>query len=123
MSRLPNARMRKVNEAVREIVAAEVTGLKDPGLGFVTITGVDTAPDLRTARVFYSVLVEEDAEATAGALGRAAPRLQAAVAAGVKMKYTPRLRFLVDPSIEQGVRIERILQEIEEERRTSEGGT
>lgn len=123
MSRLPNARMRKVNEAVREIVAAEVTGLKDPGLGFVTITGVDTAPDLRTARVFYSVLVEEDAQATAGALGRAAPRLQAAVAAGVKMKYTPRLRFLVDPSIEQGVRIERILQEIEEERRTSEGGT
>jgi ribosome-binding factor A len=48
--------MRRVNELLRESIAEEIARLKDPGLGFVTITGIDTAPDLRSARVYYSVL-------------------------------------------------------------------
>lgn len=117
MSRKPSSRMRKVNELLREVVAEEVTDLKDPGLGFITVTGVDTAPDLRTATVFYTVLgTDEEKAATAEALRRAAPRLQASIGNQVRIKYTPRLRFAVDPSIDEGLRIDTILHELEEER-------
>ena len=109
--------MRKVNELLREVIAEEVTDLKDPGLGFITITGVDTAPDLRNATVFYTVLgTDEEKSATADALRRATPRLQGSIGRQVRMKYTPRLRFAVDPSIDQGLRIDAILHELEEER-------
>ena len=60
----PSPFLRRVNERLREVIALEVERLKDPGLGFVTITGVDTAPDLRSARVYYSVLGDEAAYAT-----------------------------------------------------------
>ena len=116
MSRQPTSRMRKVNELLREVVAEEVADLKDPGLGFITITGVDTSPDLRTAIVFYTVLgSDEEKAATAEALQRAAPRLQASIGGQVRLKYTPRLRFVVDPSIDQGLRIDTILHDLEEE--------
>lgn len=117
MSQKPSSRMRKVNELLREVIAEEVTDLKDPGLGFMTVTGVDTAPDLRNAIVYYSVLGTDDEKtATAEALRRAAPRLQASIGDQVRMKYTPRLRFTVDPSIDEGLRIDTILHELEEER-------
>ncbi|MCH8900147.1 MAG: 30S ribosome-binding factor RbfA [Acidobacteria bacterium] len=105
--------MRKVNELLREVIADAVTSLKDPGLGFLTITGVDTSPDLRTAVVFYSVLgSQEDREATAAALGRATPRIQAIEGSQIRMKYTPRLTFLVDVSIEEGEKIDRLLRDV-----------
>jgi ribosome-binding factor A len=108
--------MRKVNELLREVIAEGLGGLKDPGLGFVTITGVDTAPDLRSAVVYYSSLgTEEEQEETAAALDRATPRLQAQMAGQIRIKYTPQLRFAVDPSIEEGLRIDRILHDIAEE--------
>jgi ribosome-binding factor A len=108
--------MRRVNETLREIVAAEVHELKDPRIGFVTITGVETAPDLRNARVFYSVLGGEEEEAdTQAALDHAAPRLQARVAEQVRLKYVPKLHFAVDESIAQGARIDELLRSIEEE--------
>lgn len=117
MSHTPSPRMRKVNELLREVIAEEVTDLKDPGLGFITVTGVDTAPDLRNATVFYTVLgTDEEKAATAEALRRATPRLQASIGDQVRMKYTPRLRFAVDPSLDQGLRIDEILHELEEER-------
>ncbi len=116
MSRNVTPRMRKVNELMREVIADAVMSLKDPGLGFVTITGVDTSPDLRTAIVFYSVLgTEEEAEKTAAALRRSAPHLQEVVAGEVRLKYTPRLSFRVDPSIEEGIKIDRLLREIQDE--------
>ena len=108
------SRMRKVNELLREIIAEEIGNLKDPRIGFVTITGVDTSPDLRNAIVYFSVLgtPEEQAE-TAEALHHAAPRLQAVMGGQVRMKYTPRLSFRVDESIEYGIRISSLLRELE----------
>lgn len=117
MSKRPVPRMRKVNELVREIVAEEVTELKDPGIGFVTITGVDTAPNLRNAVVFYSVLgTDEEIEATGAALQRAHSRLQRAVARQARLKYTPVLHFERDAAVERGVRINRILYDLAAER-------
>lgn len=108
--------MRKVNELLREVIADAVTSLKDPGLGFLTITGVDTSPDLRTAFVFYSVLgTREDREATAAAFDRATPRIQAIAGSQIRMKYTPRLTFKVDTSIEEGEKIDRLLRDLSEE--------
>lgn len=116
-------RMRKVNELLREVIAEEVAQLKDPRLGFVTVTGVETAPDLRTANVFYSVLGSaEEAAATGDALASAARRLQAAIASQARLKYTPVLRFVVDPAIERGLRISELLHELEEEESESDDG-
>lgn len=107
-------RMRRVNELLREIIASEVVLLKDPGIGFVTITGVETTPDLRAARVYYSVLGEEEQrEATAGALRRAAPRIRAVVGEQVTLKYLPQLEFVYDETIERGMRMEQLLRELE----------
>ena len=116
MRRDTTPRMRKVNELLREVIADAVTSLKDPGLGFLTITGVDTSPDLRTAVVFYSVLGSaEDRKATAAALDRATPRIQAIEGSQIRMKYTPRLTFRVDASIEEGEKIDRLLKDVSDE--------
>lgn len=106
--------MRKVDELMREVLAEEVGRLKDPRIGFVTITGVETSPDLRQAIVFFSVLDDDDVEATREALQHAAPHLQARVGSQVRMKYTPRLEFHVDPSIAYGARMSRLLRELAE---------
>jgi ribosome-binding factor A len=108
--------MRRVNENLREVIADEVSRLKDPGLGFVTITGVNTAPDLRAARVFWSVLGDaEQQEATAAALQRARSRIRAAMGDRVRLKYLPDLVFEFDESIDRGFRMEELLRRIGEE--------
>ena len=113
MSRSESPRMRKVNELLKEVIAEAVTDLKDPGIGFLTITGVNASPDLRNAFVYYSVLgSDEDIEATGEALTRAAPHIQAVVGRQVRMKYTPKLTFRVDPSIGEGIKIDRLLHEL-----------
>ena len=114
MSRKSTPRMRRVNEILREAIADECAQLKDPRIGFLTITGVDTAPDLRHATVFYSVL-GDDPKGAADALKSAAPRIRAAVGAQVRLKYLPELVFRIDPSIEYGARISAILQDLERE--------
>ncbi len=124
MSRSPSPRLRKVNETLREVIAGEVHELKDPRIGFVTVTGVDTSPDLRHARVFYSVLGdEEESVATNEGLQHAAPRIQARIADEVRMKYVPKLHFAVDESIEHGLRIDELLRGIEEEDERHDPGT
>ncbi len=117
MSKPPSPRMRKVNELFREVIAEEAAELKDPRIGFLTITGVDTAPNLRTARVYYSVMGDDEQHAaTAAALKSAARRLQAVIGAQTRLKYTPVLEFFVDPSIEQGLRMDTLLHHLEEDR-------
>jgi len=108
--------MRRVNESLREVIADEVSRLKDPGLGFVTITGVDTSPDLRAARVFYSVLGDAEQHiATAAALQRAKPRVKKAVGGRVRLKYLPDLHFELDDSLDRGNRMEQLLRQLGEE--------
>jgi len=107
--------MRKVNELLKEVVADAVVELKDPGLGFLTITEVDTSPDLRHAFVYYSVLgTDEEVAATGEALKRAAPHIQTVVGHQIRMKYTPKMVFRIDPSIGEGLKIDRLLHELSE---------
>ena len=116
MSKPPSPRMRKVNELLREVIAEEATELKDPRIGFLTITGVDTAPNLRTAIVYYSVIGDDDQHAeTAAALKSAAKRFQAVIGSQTRLKYTPVLEFRLDPSIDEGIRMDRLLQHLKEE--------
>lgn len=107
--------MRKVNELVREVVADAVVDLKDPRIGFLTITGAETSPDLRHAVVYYSVLgSEEEKTGTAAALDSARSRIQSVLGRETRMRYTPVLEFKVDPSIDEGIRISQILADLEE---------
>ena len=116
MTKQPTPRMRKVNEILREVIAEEIVDLKDPRIGFVTVTGVDASPDLRNARVFYSVLgSDEEQRDTQAALDSAAPRIQQAMRGQVRMKYLPRLKFVVDDSVAQGLRIEELMREVKSE--------
>lgn len=103
--------MRRVNEAVREVVSARLAeGLRDPRIGFVTVTSVDTSSDLRQARVYVSVLGdEEERAATMAGLRSAHGVLQQAVAREVRMKNTPTLEFIFDESIDRGMRITELL--------------
>ncbi|HEY6584427.1 MAG TPA: 30S ribosome-binding factor RbfA [Gaiellaceae bacterium] len=105
--------MRRVNEAVREVVSARLAeGLKDPRIGFVTVTSVDTTPDLRQARVYVSVLGDDDERAaTMAGLESAHGTLQQSVARELRMKHTPTLQFVFDESIERGMRITELLDE------------
>ena len=112
---MPGSRMRRVNEAVREVLSAHIKDLKDPRIGFVTVTAAETSPDLRHARVFFSVLGDESArkDALAG-LRSASGFLQSKLGAELHMKRTPTLAFVYDESIDQGMRIEELLHEDEE---------
>ncbi len=116
MSKPASERMRKVNELLREVVAEQTTELKDPRIGFLTITGVDTAPNLRNAIVYYSVIGDEEQHVeTARALKSAAPRIQGAIGSPTRLKYTPVLEFRVDPSIDEGLRMDQLLQTLKED--------
>jgi ribosome-binding factor A len=104
--------MRRINEVLREVIGAAIAELSDPRIGFVTVTSVETSPDLRAAKVFVSVLgAEEEREATTTGLGSSHGVLQAKIAAETRMKRTPTLSFHYDETIEQGMRISRLLEE------------
>jgi ribosome-binding factor A len=108
-----NERMRRVNEAVREVVSQGVGELKDPRIGFVTVTGVETSPDLRHARVFVSVLGSESKrKKTLAGLAAAHGLLQARLARDLRMKRTPQLAFEYDPTVERGVRMTQLIDEL-----------
>ena len=105
--------MRRVNEVIREVLAAAIaTDLKDPRIGFVTVTDVDTSPDLRAARVYVSVLGSdaEREDAMAG-LRSAHGFLQSQISSQVRMKRTPTLSFEYDESIERAARLTEMLDD------------
>jgi len=107
------ARMRRVNESLKEVLSEGIGELKDPRIGFVTITGVDTSTDLRHARVFISVLGSERKRvASLAGLTAAHGVLQARVARELRMKRTPQLAFEYDPSVERGVRMTQLIDEL-----------
>ena len=103
-------RMRRVNSIVWEVLADEVQRLSDPRLAGVTITGVDTSPDLRRAVVFYSCGDLGRLEEVGEGLESAAGRLQGGLASQVRLKYTPRLCFQPDQGVIGGQRIEELLR-------------
>ncbi len=105
--------MRRVNESVRQVLSEAVGRLKDPRIGFVTVTGVETSPDLRHARVFVSVLgAERKRTQTLAGLQAAHSVLQAQLARELRLKRTPQLAFEYDPSVERGVRMTKLIDEL-----------
>ena len=106
-------RMRRVDEAMREVLSAALSReLKDPRVGFVTVTSVETTPDLRQARVYVSVLGDdpvERRECLAG-LQSAHGFLQRRVAGELRLKYTPQLTFVEDETARRAQRVEQLLE-------------
>lgn len=106
-------RMRRVNAAVREVLSEAIGELKDPRIGFVTVTGVETSTDLRQAVVFVSVLgSERKREKTIEGLQAAHGILQGRIARELRMKRTPQLTFEYDPTVERGVRMTQLIDEL-----------
>jgi ribosome-binding factor A len=106
-------RLRRVDEAVRQVLSDTVaSGLKDPRIGFVTVTAVKTSPDLRHARVYVSVLGDpEEREASLEGLRSAHGFLQRRVAGELNLKNTPTLDFVYDDSIERGMRLSELIDQ------------
>jgi ribosome-binding factor A len=106
-------RMRRVNELMREVIGSTIASeLEDPRIGFVTVTSVDTSRDLRSARVYVSVLGgEAEREASLAGLRSSHGVLQSAIASQMRIKRTPTLTFHYDESPERGVRISRLLED------------
>jgi ribosome-binding factor A len=104
-------RMRRVDEAVREVLSDAISQqVKDPRVGFVTVTAVETAPDLRRARVFVSVLGDRGVRRRSmQGLQSAHGVLQRAVASELRLKHTPTLEFLYDDTSERGMRIAELI--------------
>ncbi len=109
---MKSERMRRVDEAVREVLSDAIAKeLKDPRVGFVTVTAVDTSPDLRHAKVFVSVFGHAGVRARSmDGLRSAHGYLQRLVASELRLKHTPTLEFLYDDSLDRGLRIEALLQ-------------
>src|SRR5437773_9435930 len=106
-------RMRRVNESVREVLSEAIGELKDPRIGFVTITGVQTSPDLRHATVFVSVLgSERKRDKSLAGLDAAHGVLQRHIAQTLVLKRTPQLTFQYDPTVEHGVRMSKLIDEL-----------
>lgn len=108
--------MRRVDEAMREVLSDAIGALKDPRIGFVTVTAVDTSPDLRHASVWVSVLGDETAQRLSlEGLRSAHGLLQRAVASQLRMKNTPQLEFAYDDTAERAARLERLLAEADDD--------
>src|SRR3954465_1306655 len=124
---MASTRQKKVQELlVHEISDIVRSELKDPRVGFVTITGAEVSPDLRHARVFFSVLGDAaQQETSTQALNRAAGFVRSEFARRAQMRFVPEIRFAFDPSIERGARISQLLEQVkqdEEPQGAPEGG-
>jgi ribosome-binding factor A len=105
--------MRRVNESVRAVVAEGLGELKDPRIGMVTVTGVVVTPDLGEATVYVSVLgSEKRRRATLTGLESARGVLQARINRELSLRKTPTLRFAYDDSVERGVRMTKLIDEL-----------
>ena len=104
-------RMRRVDEAMREVLSDAITSeIKDPRVGFITVTAVETSPDLRHARVFVSVLGDDAVRRRSmDGLESAHGYLQRRVAGELRLKNTPALQFLYDESADRGLRIAELI--------------
>jgi ribosome-binding factor A len=109
-------RTEKVQELAREVLGESIAALKDPRIGFATVTAVRITPDLRQARVYVSVLgSEEEQKSTMAGLKSAAPHLRAELGQQVRLKYLPELIFELDTGAEEAERLDALLKKIHDE--------
>jgi ribosome-binding factor A len=105
--------MRRVNESVRAVVAEGLGELKDPRIGMVTVTGVHVTPDLAEARIFISVFGNDKKRAaTLAGLDSARGVLQAKLGRQLSLRRTPMLTFTYDDSVERGVRMTKLIEDV-----------
>ena len=117
---MTTGRMRRVDEAIRQVIGDAVAGnLKDPRVGFVTVTDVRTSADLRHSRVYVSVLgatggasEDEEREASLEGLRSAHGFLQGRLAAELRLKRTPALEFIYDDTTDRALRVDELIDEI-----------
>jgi len=112
-------RPHRVGEAIhKEVSALLVKGLKDPRIGFVTINAVEVTPDLHLARVYFTVMGDEQARRdSAAGLKSSVPFLRRELGKRLRMRYVPDLLFVYDTSIDYGNRIENLIRQIHEDDR------
>jgi ribosome-binding factor A len=105
-------RMRRVDEGVRQVLSDALVEIKDPRVGFVTVTAVQTTPDLRHATVYVSVLGDAGVRhRTLAGLQSAHGFLQRRIAGELRLKHTPTLEFEYDDSVDRGMRISALIDE------------
>jgi len=110
---LPYKRSQRVGDLIREEVADIIMyRLKDPRIGFVTVTGAEMTADLKLARVFVSVLKEEERDLTLEILNSSKNFIRTALSKRLRMKFIPEIEFRLDASIEYGIKIDKLLKEI-----------
>lgn len=113
---LPYKRSQRISDLLREEIADIITyKLKDPRIGFVTVTGADVTDDLKIARVYISILKAEERKTTIEVLNAARSFIRSELSKRIRMKFIPTIEFRLDTSIEYGNRIEKLLREIEGE--------
>ena len=106
----------RVGEEFREILAEEIQRLKDPRIGFVTVTRVEVTPDLKTARVYYTALGDDAArQGSRAGLESARRHLRAALGRKVRLKFTPELRFVEDGALERGAQVVDLIERVHRE--------
>jgi ribosome-binding factor A len=110
-------RLLRINASIKETLSSIITaeGLKDPRIGFVTVTGVETSPDQRYAKVFVSVLGKQaERDVTMQALDKSKGFLQARINSSLHMKRTPQLEFVYDATLDNALHIEKLMKREEE---------
>lgn len=110
---MSSGRKRRVDEAIKQVLSDAVPTLKDPRIGFVTITGVEATKDFQQATVYVSVFgTEREQQRTLEGLEAARGVLQARVARELRLRRTPVLAFAYDPGVERGVRLTQMIDEL-----------
>lgn len=111
-------RTERLEKVARQVLGEEITRLKDPRIGFATVTRVRVTPDLQRARVLVSVLgSDEEQRATMDGLASATPHLRTELGRQVRLKHLPELVFELDERAESAARVESLLRQIHEEGR------
>ena len=109
-------RAERVRAQIKQVLADEVERLRDPGLGFVTITDVTLTPDLRHAKAYYTVLGEEvEHAATRDAMQRATKHLRAAIARSVRLKFVPELELIEDEVPDRVAHLDELIAKLHRE--------
>ncbi|MHB9093350.1 MAG: 30S ribosome-binding factor RbfA [Eubacteriales bacterium] len=112
---------RVAEEIKKEVTQMLRDEIKDPRIGFITVTGVEVTPDIRYAKVFISIYGDDDAKAQSlEALAKAKGFVRSELGKRMRLRYTPEITFKFDPSIEYGARIMKLLGEVKEAENTDE---